>query len=88
MGTPYLPSLYHPFHILTTLLVTSFNDPTLSTIALKIISPVIVVVKETLKEEVVEVDVSHPLEIIQVVNLGSHILTTKLASKYVMEQIT
>ncbi|KAH0672841.1 hypothetical protein KY290_025078 [Solanum tuberosum] len=34
------------------------------------------------KEEVVEVVVSHPLEIIRMVNLGSRLLTAKLAAKY------
>uniref|UniRef100_M1D805 Uncharacterized protein n=1 Tax=Solanum tuberosum TaxID=4113 RepID=M1D805_SOLTU len=62
-----------------------FNDPTPPTIALKIIPPIIVVVEETLKEEVV---VSHPLEIIRIVNLGSRLLTAKLAAKYVMAPIT
>ncbi|KAH0669903.1 hypothetical protein KY285_025519 [Solanum tuberosum] len=64
------PVTYSELHI---------NDPTPPTIALKIIPPIIVVVEETLKEEVV---VSHPLEIIRIVNLGSRLLTAKLAAKY------
>ena len=54
-------------------------------IALKIIPPIIVVVEETLEEEVV---VSHPLGIIRMVNLDNRLLTTKIVAKYVMAPIT
>lgn len=62
-----------------------FNDLTSPMIALKIIPPIIVVVEETLEEEVV---VSHPLGIIRMVNLDNRLLTTKLVAKYVMAPIT
>lgn len=80
MYIPYLPSHYHPFHILINMLFTLVNNPTPPTIALNIIPPIIVVVVETLEEEVVEVVIAHPLEIIRMVNLGIRLFTTKFTA--------